>query len=89
MILVNPNALFLLIVLLVISFILIAFLSNLHFKDEKEKDIITSQVRRKYIKPTPTLYNAVLEAYQQACEKEDEFEQKAYDRLMLEIKEKL
>lgn len=85
---INPNALFLLVILIIVLLAVSCFLFVIHLKDEKEQKEIFSKMKQMYIKPTPVLFNAVFEAYEQACVNENEFEQKAYQRLMQEIKEK-
>lgn len=47
---------------------------------------IYNRVSRKYIKVDTILQNAILEAYEQAVEKENSFETKAYKKLLLKIK---
>lgn len=47
---------------------------------------IYNRVSRKYIKVDTILQNAILEAYEQAVEKENHFETKAYKKLLLKIK---
>ena len=47
---------------------------------------IYNRVSKKYIKVDTILQNAILEAYEQAVEKENSFETKAYKKLLLKIK---
>lgn len=47
---------------------------------------IYHRISKKYIKVDTILQNAILEAYEQAVEKENSFETKAYKKLLLKIK---
>ena len=78
----------LIIILLLISVI---FNINCSYQILKEKYKYTELqkiVSKKYIKKDIVLQNAVFEALVQATENHNKFEQKAYEKLLNEIKEK-
>ena len=83
----------LLIKILIIILLLISVVFNIKCSEEilKERYRYTElqkTVNRKYIKKDIILQNAVYEALVQAIEKHNNFEQKAYKKLLDQIKEK-
>ena len=83
----------LIIKILIIILLLISVLFNINcsYKILQEKYKYTElqkTIDKKYIKNDIILRNAVFEALMQATEKNNAFEQKAYEKLLNEIKEK-
>jgi len=85
---INPNLVYLLVLALVIAIIVAISLYSLHLKDNKYIDNLENHYKRKYLQATVILHNAVLEAYEAACKKENKFEIEAYGRLLREIQGK-
>lgn len=83
----------LIIKILIIILLLISVLFNINcsYKILQEKYKYTElqkTIDKKYVKKDIILQNAVFEALVQATEKHNKFEQKAYEKLLNEIKEK-
>ena len=85
---INPNVFLLLLLALVITIVICVLLYRLHIQDEEHLDKVDDYVKRKYIPATVVLHNAVLEAYEEACKKENKFEIEAYGKLLREIQGK-
>lgn len=61
----------------------------LQYKSLKEEtDKMVSIVKKKYVKVDPVMHNAILEAYEQAKKKGNDFEAKKYKELNDKIKSK-
>ena len=83
----------LIIKILIIILLLISVLFNINcsYKILQEKYKYTElqkTIDKKYVKKDIILQNAVFEAFVQATENHNKFEQKAYEKLLNEIKEK-
>ena len=85
---INPNAYFLLIVALVIAIVCACLLYLLHRKDMREFERFENSLKRKYIRVDTVLHNAIIEAYERAEEKGNNFEIKQYQRLLNEMRGK-
>ena len=78
----------LIIILLLISVIFNINCSYQILKEKYKYTELQKTVSKKYIKKDIILQNAVFEALVQATENHNKFEQKAYEKLLNEIKEK-
>ena len=78
----------LIIILLLISVIFNINCSYQILKEKYKYTELQKTVSKKYIKKDIVLQNAVFEALVQATENHNKFEQKAYEKLLNEIKEK-
>ena len=85
---INPNVFLLLLLALIITIVICVLLYRLHVQDEEHFNKVDDYIKRKYIPATVVLHNAVLEAYEAACKKENKFEIEAYGKLLREIQGK-
>lgn len=85
---INPLLIFLLIAALVIALYGMFSFYLLYCKEVRKHDRFKSKVERKYIPVTLELRNAVIEAYDNAKKKHNDFELKAYRKLKDDVKSK-